>query len=125
MFKPMPVTFIDPKTEKFLTGKRTHTVDLYNHFVNEFAKLGDISLHATKTMIGISTGHKRIAWITQIGKSFIHVVLSFHQAYNDNLCFSKIGLVPGSNQHNHHLRILQKEDVNEEVRGYLRLALEG
>ncbi|PTQ96844.1 hypothetical protein C8P68_104336 [Mucilaginibacter yixingensis] len=121
----MPVTYIDPETEKFLAGKSTHTAHLYNHFINEFAELGDISLHATKTMIGISNGHKRIAWVTQFGKNFIHVVLPFNRPYEDNLCFSKVALVPGSNQYNHHLRILQKEDVNEEVRGYLRLTIEG
>lgn len=119
----MPITFVDPETNKFLVGKSTHTSGLYGHFIDEFAQLGDISLHATKTMIGVSNGQKRIAWVTQLGKSFIDVVLPFNQAYPNNLCFSKVALVPGSNQYNHHLRILQKEDVNDEVRGYLRLAL--
>lgn len=119
----MPITFIDPETDKFIAGKSEHTVVLYHHFIAEFAKLGNISLHATKTMVGVSNDEKRIAWVTQFGRNFIHVVLPFKQPYNDNLCFSKVGLVPGSQQYNHHLRILQPEDINEEVKSYLKLAL--
>lgn len=73
-------------------------------------------------MIGISNGHKRIAWITHIGKNFIHVVFPFTQPYPNNLCFIKIAQVPGDNkQFNHHFRMLHKEDINEEVKHYMKL----
>ena len=109
----------------FFAGKSTHTTDLFNHLVAEFEKLGAVKLEATKSMIAIDNGTKRIAWVTQLGKNFVHVVFPFHQPFEDNLCFSKIGQVPGSRQFNHHLRLYHKSDVNHEVRGYMQLALTG
>src|SRR4051812_3646100 len=89
----------------FLAGKSPQTLALYDHFIGKFEKIGDIIIEPTKTMIGISNAHKRIAWVTQLGKNFIHVVFPFKQAYEDNLCFKKVGQVPGQHQVNHHLRI--------------------
>ncbi|WP_162996539.1 hypothetical protein [Mucilaginibacter celer] len=45
-------------------------------------------------------------------------------ADEDNLCFSKIKQVPGTNQHNHYFRMFFKEDINDELRKYMRLALD-
>nr|WP_294790432.1 DUF5655 domain-containing protein [uncultured Mucilaginibacter sp.] len=111
-----------PQISQFLTGKSAHTLTLYHHFITEFEKMGEISVEPTKTMIGISNTHKRIAWITQLGKNFIHVVFPLREPYYDNLCFQKVAQVPGSNQFNHHLRILNTEDINEEVLGFMRIA---
>jgi hypothetical protein len=107
---------------QFLTGKSPHTLTLFHHFINEFEKIGVITVEPTKTMIGISTAHKRIAWVTQLGKNFIHVVFPLKQPYEDNLCFQKVGQVPGQSQFNHHLRMLSVDDINEEVLGFMRLA---
>jgi len=112
----------DNSISQFLTGKSPHTLALFHHFINEFEKIGDITVEPTKTMIGISNSHKRIAWVTQLGKNFIHVVFPFRQPYEDNLCFQKVGQVPGQQQFNHHLRVLNIDDINEEVLGFMRLA---
>jgi hypothetical protein len=107
----------------FLTGKSEHTLMLFHHFVNEFQKVGDVTLYPAKTMIGVANSQKRIAWITQLGKNFVHVVFPFKQPYPDNLCFQKIAQVPGdAHQFNHHFRMLQKEDVNEEVLEFMKIA---
>ncbi|TFF33777.1 DUF5655 domain-containing protein [Mucilaginibacter psychrotolerans] len=106
----------------FLTGKSEHTLMLFHHFIVEFGKVGDIQVEATKTMIGISNSHKRIAWLTQLGKNFVHVVFPFKQVYPDNLCFQKIAQVPGQQQYNHHFRMLTPEDLNDEVLGFMKLA---
>ena len=108
--------------EEFLKGKSDHTLMLFHHFINEFQKVGSVTLHPAKTMIGIANSHKRIVYITQLGKNFIHVVFPFKERYEDNLCFQKIAQVLGQNQFNHHFRMLRKEDVNEEVIGFMRLA---
>ncbi len=113
----------DPSIAGFLTGKSEHTLSLFEHFVAEFEALGTISLHPTKTMIAIDNGQKRIAWITQLGKNFIHVVFPFNQPFHDNLCFQKVAQVPGSKQFNHHFRMLHKEDLNDEVKDFMKLAL--
>jgi len=108
--------------DDFLNGKSEHTLALFHHFIKEYQRIGKITTHSAKTMIGIATARKRIAYITQLGKNFIHVVFPFEQPYSDNLCFQKIAQVPGDNQYNHHLRILSKEDVNDEVKKFMKLA---
>lgn len=116
----------DPRFLYFLKAKSDYSLALYDHFVTEYRKIADISLHPTKTMIAVSNGDHRVAWITQIGKNFIHVVLPLKKAYEDNLCFQKIGRVPGSNtQINHHFRMLYKEDLNSEVLKFMKLAWTG
>jgi len=113
----------DKTIADFLSGKSAHTIQLFDHFVEAYNTIGIIELHAAKTMIGISNTHKRIAWITQLGKNFMHVVFPFKQPYSDNLCFIKIAQVPGDNkQFNHHFRMLHTEDINEEVMYYMKLA---
>lgn len=109
----------------FLQGKSEQTLLLFYHFVAQFGTVGNITLHPAKTMIGITNDHKRIAWVTQLGKNFIHVVFPFSQPFEDNLCFQKIAQVPGDQrQFNHHFRMLSTEDVNDEVRHFMRLAYE-
>ena len=108
--------------QDFLAGKSDVTLALFHHFIEEYSKLGTITLHPAKTMIGIANAHKRIAWITQLGKNFIHVVFPFKKPYPDNLCFQKIAQVPGQEQFNHHFRMYYKEDVNEEVIQFMKLA---
>lgn len=110
--------------EDFLNGKPDNSLSLFHHFIEEYSKLGLINLHAAKTMIGVSNGSRRIAWITQFGKNFIHVVFPFRRPYPDNLCFQKIAQVPGEEQFNHHFRMYHKEDVNEEVIQFMKLAYE-
>ncbi|MBB5394140.1 DUF5655 domain-containing protein [Mucilaginibacter sp. AK015] len=109
----------------FLHGKSEHTLALFNQFINQFNTIGHVEVVPLKSMIGLDNGHKRIAYITQLGKNFIHVVFPFKQEYPDNLCFQKIAQVPGQQQFNHHFRMLNLDDVNEEVLGFMEMAFEG
>ena len=113
---------INKQLGDFLAGKSAHTLMLFGHFIEQYKKVGVVQICPAKTMIGIANSHKRIAYITQLGKNFVHVVFPFKQRYDDNLCFQKIAQVPGDVQCNHHLRIFLPEDVNEEVLYYMRLA---
>jgi hypothetical protein len=109
--------------DKFLQGKSTHTIMLLEHFVKNFQAVGKVTLVPAKTMIGVATDQRRIAWITQLGKNFIHVVFPFGKEYPDNLCFQKIAQVPGdAKQFNHHYRMYEKEDLNQEVRKFMKMA---
>ena len=81
-----------------------------------------ITVIPAKTMIGIATKRKRIVYIIRLGKNFVDVVFPFKQPHVDNLCFQKIAQVPGEQQFNHHLRIMNLEDVNKEVIGFMKLA---
>jgi hypothetical protein len=105
----------------FLNGKSPHTVGLFEHLLNEFQLIGDVSVHATKSMIVFGAG-RGFAYIIQLGKTFVDVVFPFNRPYNDNLCFNKIKQVPGTSDYNHHLRIFLPDDINDEVRGFMRLA---
>ena len=108
---------------KFLANKSKQTLSLFNHFISEYQKLVPVTIYPAKTMIGIANSHRRVAWVTQLGKNFVHVVFPFKQEYPDNLCFQKIAQVPGdSNQFNHHFRMYNIEDVNEDVLRFMRMA---
>jgi hypothetical protein len=110
--------------ERFLCGKSEHTLALFDHFISEFQMIGPVTIHPAKTMIGIANSHKRIVYITQLGKNFIHVVFPFRERFDDNLCFQKIAQVPGDLQFNHHFRMLHQDDVNDEVRKFMKMAYE-
>jgi uncharacterized protein YeaO (DUF488 family) len=113
----------DKSFSHLLAGKSEATLSLLQYLTEQFGKTGAIELIPAKTMIGIDNWNKRIAWITQLGKNFVHVVFPFKQAYEDNLCFQKIAQVPGdAKQFNHHFRMLLKEDINEEVLKFMKLA---
>ena len=107
----------------FLSGKTEYTLGLFRFFIAQLTELGEINLRPTKSMIAIES-ETSFAYITQLGKNFIHVVIPFDRPYEDNLCFTKIGQVPGINQYNHHLRIYFEEDINDEVKSFLRMAME-
>lgn len=113
----------DKELADFLNGKTQHTIDLFNHLVREFQQIGGIQLHPAKSMISIAA-RTRFAYVIQLGKNFIDVVFPFREAYTDNLCFNKIKPVPGSSDYNHHLRIYFIDDLNDEVRKYMKLAYE-
>jgi hypothetical protein len=108
----------------FLQGKSVHTVELFDHLINEYLQMAPIKVYPTKSMIALGL-RTNFAYVTQLGKNFIDVVFPFKEIYADNLCFTKIKTVPGTNDHNHYFRMYFKEDINEEVREYMRKALEG
>lgn len=108
--------------DDFLEKKSEHTLGLFYHFIEEYKKIGKISVYPTRSMIAIS-GKKRCAYIIQLGKDFMDIVFPFRKAYNDNLCFRKIKPVPGSDDYNHHFRMCLNEDINDEIRHYMKLAL--
>ena len=111
----------DKTLQDFLNDKSAHTLELFDYFIEQYKLIGDISIHPTKSMIAIGA-RTRFAYITQLGKNFIDIVFPFKQSYDDNLCFIKIKPVPGSDDYNHYFRMCFKEDVNAEVRKYMKLA---
>ena len=111
----------DNTVSDFLKGKTETALHLYNCLITRLEEIGPIKLHATKSMIVI-TADAKFAYIIALGKNFVDVVLPFKELFDDNLCFRKIGLVSGTKQYNHHLRLMLPEDINEEVFDYLKKA---
>jgi len=112
----------DKTLGEFLKNKSPYSIELFGHFIKEYKRIGKITVHPTKSMIGVA-GRKNCAYIIQLGRNFIDIVFPFKQAYDDNLCFTKIKPVTGTNDYNHHFRMCYKEDINEEVKHYMKLAL--
>ena len=113
---------VKEKSGDLLQGKSAQALELYDHFVKQYQEIGSVTVHPAKTMIGIATPRKRICYVTQLGKDFIHVVFPFTQPYDNNLCFLKIAPVPEQKQFNHHFRMYAKEDLNAELKGFMKLA---
>lgn len=122
MKKKQKVGTTDTSLNDFLRGKSEHTLGLFNYFIEQYKRIAHIELYPAKTMIGIATPRKRIAYITQLGKNFIHVVFMFDEPYYDNLCFQKVAQVPGEKQFNHHFRMYAQEDLTPEVKQFMKLA---
>ena len=107
----------------FLEGKSGQTVGLFNYFIEEYLKIGNFVLHPAKSRIAFAA-KIRFGYIHRLGKDFLDVVLTFNEPYHDNLCFYRIGEVPGGKYFQHYLRIMHKEDINEEVRKFMKMALD-
>lgn len=111
----------DQSVGDFLLNKNEEVIKLFNHFVSCYQEIGPIQVRATKSMIAL-VADKRFAYIIKIGKNFIDIVFPFKEPFTNNLCFTKIAAVPGSNDFNHHLRLYHLADINEEVLAYMKKA---
>lgn len=108
--------------EDFLKGKSEKTIGMFHYFIDEYMKIGEFVLHPAKSRIAFA-GKTRFGYIHRLGKDFLDVSLTFDRPYRDNFCFYRIGEVPGGKIFQHYLRIFEKEDINDEVRKYMKLAL--
>ncbi|GGC73007.1 hypothetical protein GCM10011387_28150 [Pedobacter quisquiliarum] len=115
------MVFNDPQLAEFLSRKSAHSKLLLAHLVSAFDEIGEVHVHATKTMVGFRR-RRNFAYIIQFGKGFIDFLLPFKEPFEDNLCFRKISQLPGEQTYNHHIRIMAAEDINEEVRFYMQKA---
>lgn len=104
-----------------LKNKSQYTLDIYHHLISTYEKIGPIKIYATKTMI-VFANTDSFAYVIQLGKNFVDLVLPFNQPHNDNLGFRKIKQVSNTPQYNHHLRLYNQNDINEEVLAYMKLA---
>lgn len=112
----------DPALAEFLSRKSEHSRMLLFHLIEAFDQIGVVDVYATKTMVGFRR-RKNFSYIIQFGKSFIDLLLPFKEPYEDNLCFRKITM-PGDGDYNHHVRIMEVADINEEVRFYMKKAFD-
>lgn len=107
--------------EDFLKGKSEHVINLFNTFIAAYQKIGNFKLHPSKSRIAFAATI-RFGYIHRLGKDFVDVVLTFRQPYEDNLCFYRIGEVPGGKYYQHYLRLMREEDINSEVKKYMKMA---
>jgi hypothetical protein len=98
-------------------------IELFRYFVEEYRKIGDFVLHPAKSRIAFAA-KIRFGYLARVGKDFIDIALTFNNAYQDNLCFYRIGEVPGGKFFQHYIRLKHKDDINKEVRKYMQMALQ-
>ena len=113
----------DKSLDEHLQGKSELTKELFYAIVRQFREFGEIALHPAKWRIAFAADI-RFAYIHRLGKNYVDLVLQFGQSFDDNYCFYKIANIPGSQTFNHYVRIERQEDLNEEVKGFMRLAYE-
>lgn len=108
--------------DDFLKGKTEKVIELFNHFLSEYKKIGDYELHPVKTRVALLT-KMRFCSINKLGGNFMDVHFVLTQPHYDNLCFHKI-----ENFANrffvHHIKICRKADINPEVKKFMKLAYE-
>lgn len=124
MLRPNDPRSKERALEDWFVGKPPAMRALFDHFIREYNRIGKVTVRPAKTMIVVTTPRKGIAYAV-VKKTAIDITFPFKQAYPDNLCFHKIAKVPiGTPQFNHHLRMTRKEDVNQEVRKFMKMAYE-
>ena len=109
--------------EDFLKGKSEKSIELFYYFIQQYQSIGEFKLHPARSRIAFAA-RIRFGYIHRIGKDFVDVVLTFYEPHHENLCFYRIGEVPGGKYFQHYLRIYNKEDINDEVRKYMKMAFE-
>ena len=113
----------DKTVEDFFVRKPIEMRLLFDYFISEYRQIGEFKLHPAKARIGFAA-QIRFGYLKYIGKDFIDIAFTFNKAYRDNLCFYRIGEVPGGKYFQHYLRLMRKEDINEEVKIYMKMALD-
>lgn len=58
--------------DNFLSGKTEKAISLFNHFLNEYRKVGAFELHPVKTRVALLT-KMRFCSINKMGKDFLDV----------------------------------------------------
>lgn len=104
-----------------MQGKPEAALELLDLLIVKFEEIGPIKLHATKSMLAIAADTS-FAYVVRLGKQAVDLVFPFKTPQQHNLCFHKIAQVPGTQQYNHHLRLLLPEDLNDEVFDYMKKA---
>ena len=109
--------------KEFLINKSPVTIELFYYLIEEYSKLGEFVLHPAKSRIAFAS-KIHFGYIARLGRNFVDAALTFNQPYQENLCFYRIGEVLGGKYFQHYFRIFNKEDVNDELKKFMKMALD-
>jgi hypothetical protein len=110
----------DFSLQKFLTNRPEASINLFRHFLSEYRKIGPFDLHVVKTRVALLT-KMRFCAINKMARDYIDVHLVLTQPFVEQDCFRKIENI-GDRFFVHHLRIKSKENINREVKKFMKLA---
>jgi len=108
--------------DDFLIGKSESAVDLFNFFLSEYKKIGEFQLHPVKTRVALLT-KMRFCSINKIGKDYLEIHLVLTAPHNNDSCFYRIDNL-ANRFFVHHMKIYSREDITDELRGYMKLAFD-
>lgn len=106
--------------DDFLNGKSEKAIDLFNYFISEYRKFGEIELHPVKTRVALLT-KMRFCSINKVGIECIDVHLVLTEPFNGAQCFYKIENL-ADRFYIHHFHIFERKDINEELKKYMGMA---
>jgi hypothetical protein len=107
--------------EDFLKNKSARSVELYRYFLNEYKKIGPVSLHVVKTRIAFMV-LVRFSGVDKFGKDFIEGGFWFKEKIESKK-FHRIEFIPKSD-FIHRFRITDENDIDDEFRIYMKKAYE-
>ena len=104
----------------FLGGKTERGKELFWLLVNEFSKIGRVTLHPVKTRVALMVD-VRFAAVNKIGSDFIEGHLWLKERRH-NMRFFKVERL--NNDYIHHFRISDEADIDAEFRRCMQMAFE-
>jgi hypothetical protein len=93
--------------DAFLKGKPVEMVNLFDHFLSEYRKIGPFVLHPVKTRVAMLT-KMRFCSINKIGIDHIDIHLVLTRLFKDTAYFYKVDNV-ANRFFVHHARLYDKE----------------
>src|SRR5262245_61757750 len=107
----------DFSVDDFLKGKPERGIELFWYFVNEYKKIGDISLHAVKSRIAFMV-KVRFAGVSKIGKEFIEGAFWSKQKVVSDKFYKVSNFTPVD--FGLHFRITDEAFIDDEFRKYMK-----
>ena len=107
--------------EEFLQGKSERAIELYRHFLNEYKKIGPVTLHVIKSRIAFMV-LVRFSGINKLGKDYIEGAFWLKEKIESKK-FHKIEFIPRDN-YIHRFRIYSETEIDEEFKKYMKMAYE-
>ena len=108
----------DFTVDAFLSGKSQRGKELFWFLINEFSKIGPITLHPVKTRVALMV-EVRFAAINKVGREHIDGHLWLKERI-DHKNFFRIERL--KNDYIHHFRIRHKSDIDDEFRRCMDMA---
>lgn len=117
--KNLPHSCVRISESEFLSGKSERAVELYRYFLNEYEKIGPITLHIVKTRIAFMV-LVRFSGVSKFGKDYIEGTFWLKEKIKSPK-FHRIETLPNDN-YIHSFRISNESDIDNEFRKYMRMA---
>ena len=106
---------------EFLKNKPARAIELYKYFLKEYRKIGQIRLHVVKSRIAFMV-KVRFSGVSGFCRDHINGAFLLKNKIESNK-FYRIEYIP-ENNFIHHFKIYKETDIDDEFRGFMKLAYE-